>query len=140
MNFFIDGDTIGLTITSIWVVLLILWISLEIASFLTTRIFLIHKIYLSLIVIIKLKKILPLWWKLKWINFFTIRKYYKSHTNIFVEISSKVTKGEIIYYFLEVDLLGRLTNTNALLERLSVSDKTMISEIRDYKLNKIKNL
>lgn len=139
MNFFIEGGNIGLSITTIWGLLFIFGLSLEIASYSMTRILFIHRLYLLLVSFINLRKLIPNWWKVSFINPFTIKKY-EGRIIIHVVLSSKIKSDEKVYYFIHVNWLGKIINSDDLLQKIVDSDKSMLSEIRDYKLNKIKNL
>ena len=97
INFFQEGSNIGFSINGWSGVFLLLYILIEFSFFIITKTFLIHKIIIGIRVRNQIKKMLPDWWYIQELSYFTINKM-KGDYEVYVRVRSRIpTGGHHIY-------------------------------------------
>jgi hypothetical protein len=97
INFFQEGSNIGFSINGWFGVFLLLYILIEFSFFIITKTLLIHKIIIGIRVRNQIKKMLPDWWYIQELSYFTINKM-KGEYEVYVRLRSKIpTGGHHIY-------------------------------------------
>ena len=99
IDFYSSGSNVGLSINGIDGAILLIYLLIEVLFIALTRTSLIHKIFLGLRVRYQVKKILPKWWNIQKISYFTINKNRIENQihddygryEVYVELKSKIS-------------------------------------------------
>lgn len=151
-----NGSIVSFTLNSITDFIIISYIIFEIAFLIITKTFFIQKIFLGLRVHYQVKEMIPNWWYIQEISYFSINKVSKnkicSELNInvsiyevYIKVRSKVpTGGRKIYGdntcyaddWIKVDWLGRIRKEN-LMSFIESEDDKHQNEIKQWSRNKV---
>lgn len=159
IDFFNEGSQIGFTINGISGFFLIIYILLELIFIIHTRTLLVHSLFLSIRVRYEVKKIIPKWWYVEKVSYFSIRmengisiidpllsswsiKYpeYK----VYVKVRSKISTGGRQIYgdntcyaddLIKLNWLGKIKNEN-LVSWIESEDDRHQKEIKQWLRNK----
>lgn len=97
IDFFHQGSNIGFSLNGWSGFLLLIYILIEFSFFIITKTFLIHKIIIGIRVRNQIKKMLPDWWYIQELSYFTINKM-KGDYEVYVRVRSRIpTGGHHIY-------------------------------------------
>ena len=155
INFFHEGSNIGFSINGWSGALLLIYVMIEFAFFILTKTLLIHKFFLGLRVRYQVKKMIPKWWYIQEISYFTINKVNKNKIcnelninvsiyEVYIKVRSKVpTGGRQIYGdntcyandWIKVDWLGRIRKED-LISWIESEDDKHQKEIKQWSRNK----
>ena len=110
MEIIVEGSNIGISFSGLFGFLLLLYLLVEITSFLTTSTSFIHKIFLYFMVKYRIKKSIPDWWVVSKVGFITISRSGFNSWHIFVDISRNIPGYEkkTSCEFLEVNNIGEI--------------------------------
>lgn len=154
-DFYHNGNMIGFTVSGITGGIIFFYIITEIAFLIITKTLFIHKIFLGLRVRYQVKKMIPKWWYIQEISYFTINKVNKNKIcnelninvsiyEVYIKVRSKVpTGGRQIYGdntcyandWIKVDWLGRIRKEN-LTSWIESEDDKHQKEIKQWSRNK----
>lgn len=97
IDFFHQGSNIGFSLNGWSGFLLLIYILIEIFFLVITKVSLTHKILLGIRVRNQIKKMLPDWWYIQELSYFTINKM-KGDYEVYVRVRSRIpTGGHHIY-------------------------------------------
>ena len=136
ISFFHDGSQIGISI-GIYGVLLVSYIIMEVTVIIATKISLIRKSIIYFRVYLQLKKILPKWWKIKKINYFTISKSDLNPHICDCFITIKSIYNDISNSSIKVSKLGKLSDITSLQSSIKYYDRLNEDKIKQFKRNNI---
>jgi len=154
-DFYHNVNMIGFTVSGITGGIIFFYIITEIAFLIITKTLFIHKIFLGLRVRYQVKKMIPKWWYIQEISYFTINKVNKNKIcnelninvsiyEVYIKVRSKVpTGGRQIYGdntcytndWIKVDWLGSIRKEN-LTSWIESEDDKHQKEIKQWSRNK----
>ena len=143
IDFFHQGSNIGFSLNGVSGLLLLFYVLIEICFFIVTKTFLIHKMIMGLRVRNQIKKMLPDWWYIEKISYYTINKM-KGDYEVYVKVRSKIpTGGQHIYGdntcttndWVKVNWLGTIKK-QSLMANIFVEDKFHENEIKQWSREK----
>ncbi len=151
MNFYLEGNIVGLSINSWLGVLFLIYFIFEIVSLVTTKMSLAHKIIILPFIIYQIKKAIPRHWQIKrLILFFFLRRRSKNNFEIYLEFVTNlklenvkeiyVVNPSITNDFISVDFFGKLISKK-FIENIHKKDLIFSNEIKQFNRNeKLKDL
>jgi hypothetical protein len=107
-----DGMNIGISFSGISGFLLILYLIIELVTFMITGTSFIHKVFLYYMVKYRVKKSIPGWWDVSKVGFITISRVGFNRWYIFVDISRDIPGYEkkVSCEVLTVNNIGKIKN------------------------------
>lgn len=147
IDFYSEGSQVGFSINSIGGVVLFCYIFIELLFKIHTKTFLFHKFFLGIRVRYEVKKIIPKWWYIESVSYFSIKRntWLGQHTyKVYVRVRSKIpTGGRQIYGdntcyandLIELNWLGVIKKEN-LTSWIESEDHIHKNEIKQWSRNK----
>ena len=139
INFSLKGSQLIINVTlSGWI--FSMYIVFDVISLISTRTFLIHKIYLYFRFKNIIKKRIPYWWEVKSVSFLNIIKHSKNRREIWVEVESKLydipkigTPSLRTYGWVRVSNNLKYIDDSDILNGIEVLDGWCPDELKQYK-------
>lgn len=138
MYFYINGSTVGVSITSIWALLFLLYVMFELISYGITRIFLLHRLFLTYRVKKLVRRSIPDYWSVKISNLSILKSDTKHKYYFQVDMVNKIT-NQTINEFISVSFLGSILTMSIINFRIGVMDSNYESEIKQWNRDKVLN-
>lgn len=151
MNFYLDGYTLGLSVSTWSGAFLFLYLLIEILFFITTRMFLLHKLVVLPYVYYQIRKSMPKYWKIKNIMWFSLMKRKSFNKfEMFLELETILSKdsfSEIILinplYIndeITINFFGKITE-EMFTKNIKEKDLILKSEVKQFnREEKLKDL
>jgi hypothetical protein len=134
IDFFHEGSNIGFSISGWSGFLLLVYILIEFSFFIVTKTFLIHKFFLGLRVRNQIKKMLPDWWYIQELSYFTINKM-RGEYEVYVRVRSKISTGGNDWIttndWIKVNWLGKI-KIESLMANILIADNSHQSQIKKW--------
>ena len=143
IDFFHEGSNIGFSLSGVYGFILLIYILIEIFFLIITKTFLIHKFFLGLRVRYQIKKMLPDWWYIEKISYYTINKVQspfdkrQGEYQIYVKVRSKIptVDNNTCTDWIEVNWLGTIKR-KSLMVSIFVKDNLHQSQIKQWSREK----
>ena len=147
IDFFHHGSNIGFSINGWSGALLLIYIMIEFAFLITTRTFLIHKLFLGLRVRYQVRKMIPKHWYIHKISYLTINRnktQNKIHDDygrygVYIKVKSKLSidyNNIDTNAWLKVNWLGEIMVENSLFYNIDLYDNKYQKEIKQWSRDK----
>ena len=147
IDFFHHGSNIGFSLNGWSGFLLLIYILIEIFFLVITKVSLTHKILLGIRVRNQIKKMLPNWWYIEKISYYTINKMGGEY-EVFIRVRCKIPNGVHQIYednkkvlfgttndWVKVNWLGTIKK-QSLMASIFVEDKLHENEIKQWSREK----
>jgi hypothetical protein len=143
IEFFHHGSNIGFSLNGWSGFLLLIYILIEIFFLVITKVSFTHKILLGIRVRNQIKKMLPDWWYIEKISYYTINKRQGEY-EVYVRLRSKISTGGHHIYgdntcttndWVKVNWLGTI-KVQSLMASIFVEDKLHENEIKQWSREK----
>ena len=137
IDFFYHGSNIGFSLNGWSGFLLLIYILIEIFFLVITKVSFTHKILLGIRVRNQIKKMLPDWWYIEKISYYTINKRQDEY-QVYVRVRCKIpTGGHHIYgdSWVEVNWLGTIKR-QSLMANVTYLQQRHENEIKQWSRNK----
>jgi hypothetical protein len=137
IDFFHEGSNIGFSLNGWSGFLLIIYILIEIFFLVITKVSFTHKILLGLRVRNQIKKMLPNWWYIEKISYYTISKRQGEY-EVYVRLRSKIPNGDntcTTNDWVKVNWIGTIKR-QSLMASIFVEDKLHENEIKQWSREK----
>lgn len=142
MEVYSHGDVVGVSISSIWVMIFIVYLTLEILSTLFSRIPVLYKIFLYFRVRDEVKKVIPLWWEIKDISAITMA-YRGGYIECYVAVHQQLDGHIWTNDHIKINWTGNIIKTelvdniNRLDGRVGIGDSVKKQYTRDKALSEL---
>jgi len=137
--FYIEGSTIGFSITSISGLFTFMFLILNSVLYTYTKVFPLHRLILFFGFYKSVKKIIPSHWKITLIGYFTTSKVSNGY-KVFIRVKSRIDKNIWTCDWIEIDSKGKIIKTD-LVNSINNYDKDYKTEIIQFNRDKkIKNI
>jgi len=135
IDFYSQGSNIGVALTGHTSLFIFLFLILSSALYSKTKVFPFHRFILFIGFLKSVRKIIPEYYRITLVGYFTTSKESKNCYRAFIKVRSRLDKSIWTCDWVEIDKLGRIIKTD-LTKSIDNQSQKYKSEIKEFNRNK----